>query len=60
MKDGETVERMAEAAHYYIDRLERVLNRVVVRDLDEARAGYEAAMIEYRRLSPPVQEENTP
>ena len=42
------VDGLVEAAAYYIDRLEGVLARRVVRDLDESRAGWEVALAAVR------------
>ena len=44
------VDGLVEAAAYYIDRLEGVLARRVVRDLDESRAGWEVALAAVRAL----------
>ena len=44
------IDGLVEAAAYYIDRLEGVLARRVVRDLDESRAGWEVALAAVRAL----------
>lgn len=46
----EAADRLAEAASYYIDRLNRVGRRETVRDYTEAQEAFNYARAEYRRL----------